>query len=63
MNENIVENNHTEQETIRNHFVTTNSNIQLHNEYPTLKEGAKLPKSLEDWRSDDTCFHSQLLEN
>ena len=33
-NENIVENDHIEQETIENHFVATNKNLD---KYPTLK--------------------------
>ena len=55
-NDNIVIDN-MEQDATENHFVTTNSK---QNEFPSLKEGVKLPKSPEDWRLANLYFHSEL---
>ena len=46
-----------EQDVIENHFVTTNSK---QDEFPSLKEGVKLPRSLEDWRLTNMYFHYEL---
>ena len=55
-NDNIVIDN-IEQDAIENHFVTTNSK---QDEFLSLKEGVKLPKSPEDWRLANLCCHSKL---
>ena len=55
-NDNIVIDN-TEQDVIENHFVTTNIK---QDEFPSLKEGVKLPKSPEDWNLANLHFHSEL---
>ena len=55
-NDNIVIDN-IEQDAIENNFVTTNSK---QDEFSSLKEGAKLPKSPEDWRLANLYFYSQL---
>ena len=56
-NDNIVIDN-IEQDAIENHFVTTNSK---QDEFPSLKEGVKLPRSPEDWCLANLYFHSELL--
>ena len=55
-NDNIVIDK-MEQDAIGNHFVTTN---RKQDEYPSLKESIKLPKSPEDWRLANHYFHSEL---
>ena len=55
-NNNFVIDN-IKQDAIENHFVTTNSK---QNEFPSLKEGVKLPKSPEDWRLANLYFHPEL---
>ena len=55
-NDNIVINN-IEQNARENYFVTTNTK---QDEFASLNEGAKLPKSLEDWRFASMYFHSEL---
>ena len=55
-NNNFVIDN-IKQDVIEKHFVTTNSK---QNEFPSLKEGVKLPKLPEDWRLANLYFHSEL---
>ena len=55
-NDNIVIDK-MEQDAIGNHFVTTN---RKQDEFPSLKEDIKLPKSPEDWRLANHYFHSEL---
>ena len=57
LNNNIVINN-IEQDATKNHFIITNNK---QHEFPSLKEGAKLTKSLEDWHLANMYFHSELL--